>query len=262
MRRFHVPNNGLITNVLEKCSYIYTTSKLDLRKQYKLEGRNHYFINDVPINIPNSLKVSKEITFGQIVPTPEPIWCDLSLLICSLFTMKEWSSYLDKGQYCNHPKLCTKIGNSLANSLVKIASTRIFANPEQSILELPVNSIDSYNPSASVGKFGMGFFSILFWLVGYPDRWLTINSYYTDSTGVNKSFSCIVRYESDKLNFNLNYYPTNVYMTGTFMLLDCSRDPFTEHNVQEFEKQLQKLQYTSSAGVFVRTNPDIRVHKI
>ena len=257
-RRCHVQNNGLITNKFEECSYIYTTSNLDLLEQYKLEGRNYYFIEKVPIKIPAVLKVSTEITFGQIVPTPEPIWCDLGLLICSSFTMKEWSSYLDKGQYCNHPKLCTKLGNSLANSLVKIASTRIFANPEQSILELPVNSIDAYNPSSSIGKFGMGFFSILFWLVGHQDRWLTINSYYREK-GVNKSFLCTIIYASDKkLKFSLNYYPTNVHMTGTFILLDCSRDPFTKYNVEEFEKQIQKIKYTSSADVFIRTNPEIK----
>ena len=71
---------------------------------------------------------------------------------------------------------CTTIGKKVAVSLIKIA-TRIFASPEQSILEIPVNSIDAYSTSAKIGKFGMGFFSFLYWLVGHPTRELTIESF-------------------------------------------------------------------------------------
>ena len=69
---------------------------------------------------------------------------------------------------------CTRLGDSLANNLIRIAATRIFADPYQSILELPVNSIDSYNrmqgKQTSIGKFGMGFFSILYWLFANPNK--------------------------------------------------------------------------------------------
>ena len=52
---------------------------------------------------------------------------------------------------------CTDIGHKISESLIKIASLRIFADPEQSILELPINSMDSYVPELKIGKFGMGF---------------------------------------------------------------------------------------------------------
>lgn len=74
--------------------------------------------------------------------------------------------------------------------MIRVAATRIFADPSQSIMELPVNSIDSYRrlrsrrkglpPPPSVGKFGMGFFSILYWLIGHPQTQLIIESMYQD----------------------------------------------------------------------------------
>lgn len=53
---------------------------------------------------------------------------------------------------------CTNLGQRISKSLIRVAATRIFSNPEQSIMELPVNSIDAYRGNNSIGKFGMGFF--------------------------------------------------------------------------------------------------------
>ena len=44
----------------------------------------------------------------------------------------------------NNQKQCYNISSKLATSLIRVASTRIFNDPYRSILELPVNSIDSY----------------------------------------------------------------------------------------------------------------------
>lgn len=44
------------------------------------------------------------------------------------------------------PKLsCTTLGEKISSALIRVASSRIFSIPKQSFLELPVNSIDSYN---------------------------------------------------------------------------------------------------------------------
>src|SRR3990167_6152538 len=55
---------------------------------------------------------------------------------------------------------CSHYGQKITNSMIRVAATRIFADPSQSIMELLANSIDSYRKDSSIGKFGMGFFSI------------------------------------------------------------------------------------------------------
>jgi len=181
-------------------------------------------------------------------------WCDLSYLICSSFNISEydWSKFLNSADYCNKDDLCTDIGKKLSNSLVKIASTRIFSNPEQSILELPVNSLDAYGNGSNVGKFGMGFFSILYWLVGHPNRSMMIDSCYTNDTKVLHKYTCYVKYSSDKLMFKLSNKSERDTI-GVTVSIDCSQDKFTDENLVQFGKQLRKLEWTTSAGIYVNS---------
>lgn len=66
---------------------------------------------------------------------------------------------------------CTTYGRKIATSLIKTAATRIFADPMQAFMEPISNSFDSYFPDRRIGKFGMGFFSLLYWI--FPPRDLT-----------------------------------------------------------------------------------------
>lgn len=90
---------------------------------------------------------------------------NISSLICESFFNEIQKTI---GQTCN------SVSRIIADNLLKVSSTKIFSNPYQSILELPVNSIDSINASRngnsqkSLGKFGLGFFSILYWVVNFP----------------------------------------------------------------------------------------------
>ena len=61
---------------------------------------------------------------------------------------------------------CTDVGRAISESLVRNASTRIFSNPHQSIMELISNAIDASLPEghSGVGKFGFGVFSNFIWL--------------------------------------------------------------------------------------------------
>jgi len=65
---------------------------------------------------------------------------------------------------------CTDIGNKMAANFVRVAATRIFSNPYQSIMELVSNAIDAetHNKNA-IGRFGMGFFSIFSLLLKTKD---------------------------------------------------------------------------------------------
>jgi hypothetical protein len=180
------------------------------------------------------------------------------LLICSGFRMTDILVFVRNGT-----QDCSNLGSKIASSLIKIASTRIFAEPEQSILELPVNSIDSYNKVrgqlGSVGKFGMGFFSILYWLVGHPERYMVITSYYAlkkegEDTDVHYMFECKIQEVDNELTFCLKTGESNVTQTGTRMELNCKDDKFTAENVERFGKQLKKLSYTNTDLIAVRVD--------
>ena len=217
-----------------------------MSNQYKLNGRTFYFVED-----------RKETFDTDEIPAPilvsEPKWKTypfkaMYLLICTGFRVPEIM------QFFTHGKNCSNFGSKIASSLIKIASTRIFAEPEQSILELPVNSIDSYSKTrssqGSVGKFGMGFFSILYWLVGHPLRFIKITSYNN-----NDLIICIIQEIEGELRFQLQFRKSNVTVTGSCMELNCELDPFDEMNVTKFQYQLEKLSYTTTDLIAVRSDP-------
>jgi hypothetical protein len=72
--------------------------------------------------------------------------------------------------------LCNSVGNkecnlysaSMANNIIRVASERIFHDIYYSLKEPIANSIDSYGKmrgkKSNIGKFGLGFFSLLGWL--------------------------------------------------------------------------------------------------
>ena len=144
-------------------------------------------------------------------------------------------------------KKCSTIGLNISNSLIKVAVTRIFAEPEQSIIELIANSIDSYNLSKKiypVGKFGMGFFSILYWINEHYSRYIIITSKtpYEDKYSIKLQWTnrglYIEEIESDKNGDS-----------GTEILLVCNDNPFTYFNLINFEKNVNKLFYAKSANI-------------
>jgi hypothetical protein len=170
---------------------------------------------------------------------------------------------------------CSYHGFQISNALIKVASTRIFAEPEQSIMELPVNSIDSYsqmNGKHTVGKFGMGFFSIIYWLVDKQSRFLNILSRTKED-----SFFIELTWKNNELNFNnrgnaiiplinniaINYIstvnPNSGYNeifkyqnhTGTFIDLDCSKNPLTHDNILSIKTHLYRLFQIKNGNIYI-----------
>lgn len=180
-------------------------------------------------------------------------------------------------------KICTNIGEKMSSSLIRIASQRIFSEPEQSIMELPVNSIDSYiekfNKGSKIGKFGMGFYSFFYWLIDHPSRVLSIISFY-EFEGKVKGFKSTVKELNGVLVFSLQQVSVkNRKTTGTLIYLDCINDKFTDEQVDNFNNQIYKLHYIKSVRlevlnsihnkensnlVYKNTNqgsiPDVKVH--
>lgn len=163
---------------------------------------------------------------------------------------------------------CTSLGERISNSLIKTASTRIFAEPEQSIIELVVNSVDSYSVSSTpIGKFGMGFFSIFYWLSENHKRHLNIMSRYLDPLRDTKIASYGVKFQwtSSGLDITVNeeydeyiverlqFEGTtfNPKITGTLVEIYAIDVPFSDHNVNQFIKQLDKLFDIQGVSIYV-----------
>lgn len=247
-RKYVEPDKDVDIKKYTKCSELIFNFSGSLEASTSMNGRNFYNIYDYKYQIPRELYV-KPIKKGMlgVTMTNDKRWYHISNLVCSIFNVDNVGKFFTEGTKC------TEFGKKISKSLIKIASTRIFSSPEQSILELPVNSIDAYNVGTSVGKFGMGFFSILYWLVDHPDRELMITSYYKEG-GNNYNFICrIVEYEGE-LQFNLNFSKSNVYDTGVNITLYTGDDNFTNNEVKEFGDQLNKLKFVKSVTLAVESH--------
>lgn len=186
----------------------------------------------------------------------------LHSLVCS--QLSETTSDTDIGSYWSNilgilteesdkscPSICTEIGCKIAKSLIKIAALRIFADPEQSIMEIPVNSIDSYVPESRVGKFGMGFFSFLYWLIDHPLRVLYIYSWSKNKNGAICGYRATVRDSgTEGLILTIKVLETSVTQTGTLMYLDCKKDKFDTATQIKFYNQMQRLKNISSVKIY------------
>jgi hypothetical protein len=61
------------------------------------------------------------------------------------------------------PEACHALSEQIVRNLLRVSATRIFSNPFQSIMEPIANAIDAYGVTESIGKFGVGFLSLLYW---------------------------------------------------------------------------------------------------
>lgn len=231
-------------------------------------GRAFYFASSYPIERPFS--ISKPIDPSQRseicgkLSAFNGVDYDMASLICTQFANEEsaskmkWEDILTLMKGCgplSECDPCTKVGYKIAKSLIKIAALRIFADPEQSIMELPVNSLDAYaakdGSSRKIGKFGMGFFSILYWLVGHPLRKMIIHSFSKDNEGKYCTYKMTIKEVNGVLAFNLETYPgSEITKTGFRVLIDATGDPFSDENIRNFGKQLDKLKFASGAKIF------------
>ncbi len=92
----------------------------------------------------------------------------ISMLICARF-LGSYASFFDGNSKCSD------ISQRISESLIKVAATRIFSDPSQSFVEPITNAIDTTRRKyakdnnmplpRSIGKFGMGFFSVLYWVL-------------------------------------------------------------------------------------------------
>ena len=151
---------------------------------------------------------------------------------------------------------CRNFSKKLATSLIRVASTRIFNNPYQSILELPVNSIDSYrrmstrNKYTSVGKFGMGFFSILYWVVNSKRK------IFLYSKTEEESFKASITSKEDQIFLSVDTYWDEEGF-GTKVVIDAEAEPFSKEEIDQFNKQVYKLFAIPDVSIIINNKHDI-----
>lgn len=201
------------------------------------------------------------------IPLNKPFY--LSQLICGRISTS-YENWLETNNQCS------EISGKIASSMIRVAATRIFADPMQSMLELPVNSIDSYRSlrpvnsqhTASVGKFGMGFFSMLYWILKYPENILIIKSVtrsgrnwilkiFNDNNNLMGEFidenssKEYLQQENEKIRELINIDPNIQY--GTTILLknvsekEIFNNDYPKNSVRD---QLKKLEYINDVGIY------------
>jgi hypothetical protein len=117
---------------------------------------------------------------------------------------KKLSSHICAVLQEDENKDCNPFSFSMTDGLIRVASTRIFADPEQSFLELAANSVDAYRQikgEKSIGKFGMGFYSIFYWLYSEPGSIININTRYLNSENRVVSYSISFNHGDQGLTF-------------------------------------------------------------
>ncbi len=168
----------------------------------------------------------------------------MAQIICGQLSIgPRWKDILSS----NH---CTTKGYAIAQSLIRIASTRIFSVPEQSIMEPIVNSLDSYNPTRKVGKFGMGFFSLMYWIVRDPYAAMSITSHYRQSpTDKIRGYTALITNREGNLYVLVKEDPTaDKHQTGFAVRINFGR-PISEETLNGFKKQMQRLIYIDNVNI-------------
>lgn len=153
----------------------------------------------------------------------------------------------------------------LAANLIRVAATRIFADPEQSVLELPTNGLDAHAAKRGqpvTGKFGAGFFSMLYWLFepGVERAWTRTITIVTNSLRVT------LRRGSATSTLHAVRAPgitlAATLVTGTLVRLDCRTAPLSDQQVATMRAYLNRLRFAGISPVVLnnqRLNAGITV---
>jgi hypothetical protein len=136
-----------------------------------------------------------------------------------------------------------------------VASENIFGHPEQSIMELPANSIDAVRAgttAVSVGRFGMGFFSVLYWLIKHPQRDMYVQSMRIDGNG----FFLHVNETMDKgLSTTVMTTPP-ICAPGTTTFMDCTKDNLSEKTLDRTYGYLQRLCFVRGVRILCKRDDE------
>ena len=167
-----------ITNMKELYSFLNVKLNFDIE-----------FIS----NFSKNIKKYSDLNCGLEMNKPYLI----SDLVCMNLSSSSVQSFMNN-------RKCTSVGFKISNNLIRVASSRIFSEPERAFIEPIVNSIDSYrelkNNQSGIGKFGMGFFSLLYFLENKNDE-IEIKSVYEYSKDGVCAWICKIKKDVDGYTF-------------------------------------------------------------
>jgi hypothetical protein len=142
--------------------------------------------------------------------------------------------------------LCSNIGKTISENLVRVASSRIFNVPHQAIVELIVNSVDAYNPAEKIGRFGMGFFSFLYFLLEKSQgREIQITTTCDNKKGNKDRYTMIIK-KDPELIFNIKYTTTKENTGTTISLLCDNKNKLDGSDVEKFRHFISYTKYIES----------------
>lgn len=136
------------------------------------------------------------------------------------------------------------IGSKISAHWLKDAATRIFPDPLRSFLELIVNGLDaSLPPEKGVGKFGMGFLSILTFLDHAETEGCTLELETTyQKEGTFFSYSMDIHRLNESYGVKLKQLPPKEG-AGTTMTLKPKRGEFSEETIGALLHYCNALQF-------------------
>lgn len=148
-------------------------------------------------------------------------------------------------EYHNDDLKCSNIGDKISKSLVDNSISRIFEDPTFSIMELVSNSIDSIHKkkspdeiTKSIGKFGMGFFSFLFWVLKFENVSINIQS----------KFNITIFKQNGILKLQQNVINEPTY-EGFKVELNCNNQ--LNEYLPQFERQIYKFKYNEDVKILL-----------
>jgi len=211
----------------------------------RVNGRLFYVHGVDPMNMKNVIvgKNTQPTKLAKLISSVGGLHgIDISTLVCGL------NLDLESLITPSPSDGCTLYGRKIAKSLIKVAATRIFADPTQAFMEPIANSIDAYFPKRRIGKFGMGFFSMLYWVM-IPGSRLEIENY---SPG--ECYLAIITYDPSAQTFRLDVQialESKVPSTGAAIKLYLPDTPQTELAIGSAGKMVTKFVFVQGINLLV-----------
>ena len=229
----------LSITTLYKVSYIMN---LDKKQLQALET----MFSLTPGDPRNKTRILRICRFARILEVDQPL-CTPIWSAGQKFRLTDLFCY----KLAHHT--CTGISQKIANSFIKISSSRIFDDATRAINEIIVNGLDAiqakYGYSSQVGKFGMGFFSLFWWTYTYGGK-VTISSSYLGYDGHYCTSMTELWFENSDLIGTINTYSQPQTATGTMIDIQITNGSFP---VKKIIDKIMNLQYQTTAQIHVRT---------
>lgn len=155
-------------------------------------------------------------------------------------------------------QICSAKGRRISSVLIKDAIAHIFNIDEQYIVELIVNGFDAQSDSATVGKFGMGFFSSLTPLNKIDGLEMNIyTKFRKKDSGDIESYHIKLKIVDGELKFRLNEYPADAPSlpdeTGTTVQYTFPTELDSTSLNSVFE-EAEKLRYYRKGSLYFSSN--------